>query len=791
MNLTTSTHNRKLRLILWLAVFALFELPALSCGPDFPVAIFTLQHGPDHLTAYAAGHIGVPQPNYRTRSLVIAYDWLTAHPLSVDGQKQAIAVNHQLLAQDSFDDATKPPANPSGFDSWMKARAAFGAVDGYTPDPKMDTFATITGQDYFQYPNCLDDSFATATKTLAARAASYGAKDPAVVEWVRGQDAVFNNCPGKPSPQAAASKTAAPLTTPAAAAVNAPTWLKQDRAYQIAAANFYAENYDASLADFRAIATDTVSPWSAVSRYLVARTLIRKATMTDSYINGPADPDAAKMKAAADQLHATLGLAQKELLAMQAAPPMAQLKSSIDGLLDYVNLRYEPDAQADVLATRLHTTGAPSFGQALIDLTYLRVNSNTTGTMPLSDAAVAGDKTGMLKWINSFNDTTKKTALAQWRATKNNAWLLAALAQATPGDATNATLISAAQAVPASDPAWTAITYHRLRLMPRGATMRTALLAVLPQITKNESVSTVNLFTELNAETAPTLEDWLAAAGPIPASETSWGEEVGSLDSKPVDQLCGAKLAPDKTHLFTQESADVLNMLLPLDELATAAESKTLPPNLHFQVAQSAWARAVLLDRPEIAKRMTPLLVACRPAWKTVLAAYDSAATSLDRKANSLLALMRFASTEPNVRGGEQRFEGFATYSMFRDNWWCTVPPQAANGPSDDATVATPKPPAARPPFVTAADRAKALSDLQTLQSFGSASTYFANQALAWYKAHPTDPRDADILGEANQVLRNSCRDEKLTPPLAHALFDALHQHFPQSAWTKKYKTWE
>src|SRR6202042_3523805 len=131
---------------------------------------------------------------------------------------------------------------------------------------------------YFQYPNCLDDSFATANKTLTARIASFGAKDPAVIDWVRGQDAVFTNCPGKPSPQAGASANTpqpSPQRMPPNLNSNAPAWLKQDRVYQIAAANFYVENYDAALAGFRSIPADTASPWSSISRYLVARTLIR------------------------------------------------------------------------------------------------------------------------------------------------------------------------------------------------------------------------------------------------------------------------------------------------------------------------------------------------------------------------------------------------------------------------------------------------------------------------------------------------------------------------------------
>jgi hypothetical protein len=95
--------------------------------------------------------------------------------------------------------------------------------------------------------------------------------------------------------------------------------------------------------------------------------------------------------------------------------------------------------------------------------------------------------------------------------------------------------------------------------------------------------------------------------------------------------------------------------------------------------------------------------------------------------------------------------------------------------------------------FLTAEDGVTAKQELAAMidGKDTSASTYFATQALAWLHAHPKDPHTADILGEANRVLRNSCGSEKITPPLAHALFDAIHRNFPQSEWAKKYPTWE
>jgi len=830
-----------------LAAFAVLALPARSCGPDFPEAIFVLPNGPGgNYALFAAGRIGIPQPGYRTRNLVIAYDYLTHRPLSPSEQQQAVAVNKGFTTSWIDDNDPHKPNPPNGFDNWINARAAIGPVDKYLPDAKLEPALEIH---YNEVINCLDDAFATATRTLAARSATYGKQDPAVLEWVRGQDAVFSNCgdsnpprsfgPGKPLPPPPAPHP------PAALPASAPLWLQQDRKYQLAAASFYTTHYDDAITQFRAIAADTASPWSPIARYLVARALIRKATMPDENLN---DTDAARKALAQAAFHAKLVPAQHELLAMQSDPRMAPLHHAIDDLLDFVNLRLDPDAQAIVLANRLHGPATGRFNQSLIDLTYLRTNP-TDATMPAPANTPNPGANDMLAWINDIStldltsnlwddeppphtasDASHATVdiLQHWRATHSTPWLLAALMVARPTDATTPDLLKAAQSISKDDPAYIAVTYHRLRLTPNDPFTRPSLLAIIPTLEKHEALSTINLFTALTATSAPTLETWLATAGRIPAGETSYSQVIdfdpstsfntASTDDTqrdvpppPAEDVCGTKINPHTTKLFDLDAANALNRDTPLRILAQAAESSTLPANLQFQIAQATWARAVLLDQPTIAHRMTPILIHCRSAWQPVLAAYDASTTPADRHANGLLALMRFASTEPSVRYGEERRGAFATYDNFRQNWWCsTVPPPGLDVDYDPDSLYHPAIPPAPPApvFLTPADLAEAHTETTALNKIPSASTYFAKAALAWMNLHPQDPRTPDLLGEADRALRNSCRtevaedsktgkptgdpnDPNLTPNLARALFLALHTHYPQSPWTKRYTSWE
>jgi hypothetical protein len=166
---------------------------------------------------------------------------------------------------------------------------------------------------------------------------------------------------------------------------------------------------------------------------------------------------------------------------------------------------------------------------------------------------------------------------------------------------------------------------------------------------------------------------------------------------------------------------------------------------------------------------------------------------------------MRFASTEPSVRAGEQRTEGFATYSDYRDNWWSetvTNPSADANfgavtgaeaetqGIDDPFARANAALMASSLSFLTPEEHATARTEVMALEKIPPASDYFSREALAWWREHRRDPMSAELLGEAMRVARNAPRTDKTTEN-QRALFDALHGSFPQSAWAKRYTTWE
>lgn len=782
---------RRLHPLLWTLFFVLIEFPAQTCGPDWPEAVFVKTNGPDApYDAFVRGRLGVPQTGYRVRNLVIVYRSLSGLPLSPEEQSAAVKANSHFDSTWGTDQQN-PSLLHSGFLSWIEARKSFGPVDGFVPQNPFGT------QDAWQFDsnfgNCLDDAFSNAANTLRDRIAAYGNHSSDVVEWVRGQDAVFQNCGEK-------------KVSLAALPASAPQWLRYDRAYQQGAALFYERKYDDALSAFSAIAEDSHSPWSTLSRYLVGRIMVTRAVALEAYYPPP-EATQSKEPSPEERLNnylSQLRAARTELLAMRNEPRMQSLTHAIDGMLDRVNARLEPKLQQRTLASRMTASiPDPNFYQDVLDLSYLRsdnvaandeaLNHRPEIVVPPPANDAERRAADFLGWIKAFQAGDEAESLQHWNSSHSKPWLVAALMNAKAGAPGVAELLQAGAEVPPNETAYPAVTYHRLRLLPANAATRDELLRVLPQLIANDGVSTHNLFAELNARTAPDLNTWLGQAARRPAVEEVMDGEY-EPDKEPKQQPCGPALRVLDTSLFAPDVATVLNTRLPLRLLTQAAESTILPPSLRFQVAQAAWTRAVLLDRRETAARLSSILIGCNANWQPALAAYNRATSVKDRKATALVALMRFASTEPNVREGNYREDGFATYSEYRDNWWCfTIPPAKRVESGDDAVwgfTSLAHPDVPDPVFVTSEDRAEATKEIAALRAIPRASDYLPAEAFAWQRAYPKDPRAPELLGQAFRVVRNACTDKKSTET-ERQLFLTLHNKYPKNEWTLRYKSWE
>src|SRR5262249_30189558 len=152
-------------------------------------------------------------------------------------------------------------------------------------------------------------------RTLRDRARQFGAESATVISWAQAQDQVFANCSGGEN-------------VPAPAPADAPPLARADRAYQVAAADFYAMKFDEAARQFDAIAKDGASPWRQTAPLLVARSLIRKATLQENN-------DAAILAQAEAQLKRAL-----------EDPNLTATHDSARRLVDFIRFRLDPEKRA-------------------------------------------------------------------------------------------------------------------------------------------------------------------------------------------------------------------------------------------------------------------------------------------------------------------------------------------------------------------------------------------------------------------------------------------------------------
>src|ERR1051325_9041850 len=239
------------------ALLLLNSAPAAkACGPYFTEPIFVFDNSPDlPFGEFTNGKIGIVLPTFGRKTLTIAYRYLKCGSFTAEEQTELIAALHGTAPEDDGAAAVK---------EWIKARKEILLDDQKLPDIYVER---RNGEGYDFFPNCTRNAFEVATQTLKDRAISYGSEDKHVREWLAAQDTVFKNC-------------SAGKQLPAELGAESPEWLRKDRDYQIAAAHFYSLEFEEARARFEKIAADVDSPWQELAAYLVARTLVRQASLT-------------------------------------------------------------------------------------------------------------------------------------------------------------------------------------------------------------------------------------------------------------------------------------------------------------------------------------------------------------------------------------------------------------------------------------------------------------------------------------------------------------------------------
>ena len=734
----------------WALGFAVVALavPGNSCGPFFTGMVFVHQPG---LEDVLNGRLGVVRGTYSVDRLAMSYRVLSG--VMPTAAEMASVLGEADPPQDENNPGYSVRSNSTAkaVNAWIGKRAEI-AQTASDAGPKTDSH--VPGQQWDTYPNCLDDAFLNAARTLAARKQDHAAEKAELAEWVKGQDAVFSNCD-------------TPSDMPAA--VQKPEWLVKDRAYQTAAAHFYRAEFEVARKEFETIAADRSSPWHALAEYLVGRCLIRQATLAQ-----PDRIDDAVLAKAGEQF-------------ARVAKEGGTYAGPATELLNFVDLRVNPGAAAVRLGDSISRPDA-RLKQHLVDLSYLPDHSEWGAERDETR------KSDLIDWVLTMQGPDKglQHATERWRQTGNVAWLVAAMNAAQSPDPE---LLRAVGAVSHDSPAWVTLTYDRVQWLPKGTAARGEVERVRDELAAKKAPATaVNEFTILAREKAGTLEDFVRLAPMVPVGEDS--DEYGPLPTstyEPTGQtpatMAGLPVNVEGVKRLDMDSAVVLNRHVPLKDLVELVLNSKWPKQLRFELAMAVWTRAVLLDQPEEARKLTPAMVEGEPGWKAWLAAYDAAGTADERRVTALLALMRFPSVRPYVNAGAGREDGFVGYSSYRDNWWCADMAADSYSTASNYGAAYPnpnkQPPDEVPGFVTPAMEAVAKRERAELATIGDAPEYFGKDALAWVRAHPKDERDPEVLGFAFRAMRNGCNLEK-SYTLRQEVFDLLQSKYGASEWAKR-----
>jgi len=760
-----SRNSFKALLALALIISVSFILPqrTQACGPFFTDAIFVYSKHPDlPFENFAAGKLGVLQTSWARSYLVVAYRNLAGNRLS-ESEAKAIKSLWDDRLNNTFE---------SNDDQWIKKwNGARKKVPGLTAPPEIKVYRNREKpHEYETYLNCQQDAFENAEATLNERIKTFGAESLGVKGWIGAQDLVFANCSeGQHIPADAAQE-----------APDLPPLIRLDRAYQIAAANFYATNFDEARKQFDLIAQDKSSPWRDKAGYLAARAMLRKGSLADKEEDGrPALADA----------EARLNGVLRDNSAKASHHAAARL-------LNLVRLRLHPEEKLHELAHSLVKKDASTdFKQDVWDYTalldkFLGDGSESDDTAkPKPPAGLTGDE--LSDWVVTLQDASPAAAthsLDQWEKSKALPWLVAAISKASGRQPKADALLSAAANIDHNSPAFPSLAYHSVRLLiesNRGSEARTMLDKILGADRQKMSPSAVNLLLAERMTLAQNLGEFLQTAPRVPAgfSDDSDGREIPEDDSAIKDTTKGFNV------FFDQDAANVFNKAMPVGIIKDAGRTRTLAPNLRRDVLQAAFVRAALLDDSETANQAALLLAEIYPELREFLSAYQKATTPDARRFAAAFLSLKFPGLRPYVSAGVGRTTDLKEIDSYRDNYWCAEPPVSPGGPLSDDQDARAKSKPVIPPEFLKGSQPLAAKQSASLQALGTGPNYFCRIAIAWAEKNPADPRAPEALHLAVRSTRYGCTNAE-TGRWSKAAYDLLHSRYPNTTWAKNTKYW-
>ena len=748
--------------VLALTILSSLSLPALSCGPFFDVPSFQYGSHPDMpLRLYAQGNLGIIGSEYARSYLAVAWRYLNNAPLSPAEQKSIIALWDQRINLESTD-------TDKDLKKWETTFKQYGKGLKYEDVYPQKSY-NGSGDIWFSYVNCPSDAFSTATQTAKKVADTFGPTSPELKDWLKAQNQVFCNCGGFGDAKA---------QMPAAVPATLDAKLKPYRDYQIAAANFYANNFDKALESFQKISQDKSSPFNELASYLAVRTMVRKATVADKNDN------------------ALLTQAEKQLLSMLTDKSMSAFQQPMKDLLGFVKFKLGGASRFSELAKDLSNSqeGADA-GNNLCDYTFLfdKLLGEETDAVEdpegsrksrwgKADKAVKADDLSLfILAMQTEGSESFQYILKKWHESKKLYWLVALMTQLDPKSPELASLSAEAEKVPSNSPAYLHLQYC-LAALDLDRAQKDKVRARVDKILADKSIKlppgSRNQFMSLRSKVSNNFAEFLKFALQRPVGvEAGWSGCELPNDFEKVEARADWDVLKQA---FPNDVTGFLNSEVPANLLSTIPNIAGLPAQLKGDSLQSAWVRKFLLKDYKAVDALTPSLKLAVPVLASQLKEFESASTPEAKSFAGSFIILRNPGMRPTLSNAYGRQTVINKIDDYQDNWWAVS--------SFTTTSAAQK--AANAEFaacLSAAEKATAQTEIKALKAFGDAPIGLGKAVLAWAEKSPQDPRVPEALHLTVRATK-FCDHTNETSALSKKAYAVLHNKYPKNPWTAKTK---
>ena len=596
--------------------------------------------------------------------------------------------------------------------------------------------------------NCRPDAFRTAHVTYVHRRARYGAGSVALDRWVEAQLAVFRQCdgdegdtPGEPDPRWQ------PLE-------------RQDRLYQIAAWHFYRQSYLEAAQRFGSIAESEDSPWQALARYLVPRSLARQAVVheTDSWEDFTAVPIRNRRHLLQQALNGFESLAADEAYLAEFPSVMTQMM--------HIRVALDESTFHGNFERRLIEQPSSVDPSLIYDYDYLAARWDEATGRP--------DAYG--RWLRHAVESDVDDLVEAARAERTLPYLYLALGYAheniAPADLRDL-LVQSRHQTPET-PGYLAMLGHRLRvaeMLGDHAAMAELKGELAEQLTRVSSTAEAN---RLRLQIATRASDWReylhwSSLRPL---GLPWPD--AHARSMPTELF--HRITRDSP-LFPRAAASVINIFATPSAILDMLDATGLSDYQRSRLANAGWVRALLADNLATAAELAPHVGQFSPLLAEEMEGFTAAE---DKQFEAAWIVLRHPGLSPWLPSGVGRIEWESKvpppdrFAVSRDefNWWCGTRAYTTHRLTEGL-----------PYFLRDTGM-----DKQYRIEFPTAAEFFGPHVIRYARENRGDPRIPQALHRVIFATRYSCSSGPGdVSQNAHAI---LHRDYADSEWVEKTPYW-